>query len=189
MNNTIAFDIDGVCVDIVSHIAKVMLRDEGVDISRPATEYNYFKAYPALSTGMVMRTFHTVLCNPQDTKIIPGTTEVLGRLYEASEDPVTFITARNPRYVEETYELVRSFCFVPFMISFSHKVGKLKFMNGFEAFVDDRRKICLELAMAGKTAYMPKRSYNKLVSKNSGIVELFSLTDLKDRINLFTTRS
>ena len=186
MKNIIAFDIDGVCVDICAHIAKVMFNQEGKNIWRPEPlYYDYFKSYPKLSRGNVMRTFHTVLSNPQDTPVFPGCAEFFSRLYARSGDTIQFITARNPKYASETHRLVESFCFVPFQIAFSHDRDKAEFMNGFRYFVDDRRRTCIELAQSGVHAFMPRTSYNRLDRKWYGITEIDGLPDLSNKIMHF----
>jgi hypothetical protein len=181
----IAFDIDGVCVDMHSELRKILLETTGIDVGG-CTKFSHPDEYD-ITVEQVIDAVNTAYLRWKTMGVYPGVEELMAKLYEKAREPIQFVTNRWVEFATETYKLVDRFCKVPFQIAFASgpDTSKLSFLNGYVFFAEDRRRHALELIGHGKTVFLPDRSYNKLDKDPTGVVrlekgteELISLVDL-----------
>ena len=153
----IAFDLDGVLVDIFLQIQEVAQDRYKVDLSK-ITNYDFSNK---LTEDQVKRIFIDLYSKYKCAKIEEGATEVLNLVWEITRKPIKIVTARSSNYATETIRLIERFARVPFYVCFSggHKF-KYKFLKGDKCFVEDRRRTALELAEKGISVFLINKSYN-----------------------------
>ena len=185
MSCDIAFDIDETMGRFMAPVEEILksrgykFNDIGMyDIQKSVT--------PHLSKKEMYEIFEIVYASPKSVPIIDRAPELCTRLFEKTGDPVMFITSRPFQWASETHRLVRRFCRVPYILIFADpQYGKLPYMNGTNFFVDDRRKTALKLAEAGKTVFVPIRTWNDGIKNNPNIVYIEDVGDLISYINIF----
>jgi 5'(3')-deoxyribonucleotidase len=159
--NLIAFDLDDTLVDTLGYILdRVRQRFDLPTRPEPSKWYDHTEL------GLKDKELWD-LCNDAfkfsgDLKVMPGAAQLLESIYRLSRDPITIITARPYKWAASTHSLVDRFCKVPYRIVFTNQRSKVPHLNGFEYFVEDRRKNALNIARTGITVFVPIRSYNGL---------------------------
>jgi len=181
---SIAFDIDGVFVDVHNVFSKIILSRYRIDTFYPQ-QYDVTVGNK-LTTEQLWEAIREAYLLVDETPIYSGSTELVSTLHNVSGDEITFITARPVEFENETAEIVERFCHVPYKIIFSKGSDKINYLNDFNYFVDDRRKTARQLAANGKKVFMPVRSYNRLCKNDSDcIIEISSIRSLTRLMDIF----
>ena len=184
----VAFDLDGTLVDTHRIFYDEIDNATGVRIDpKKVTEFHLHNIYPALSREDVVKAVYRSYARWSEVKIKPGAVELMGELWNLTNDPVKIITARPWRYYENTHKLVsRIFGTIPFILIAVGMSGKKEqYINDKDIFVEDRRKTALEMAQSGKMVYLMDAPYNRENCEHDLIFRIKSLKQLKAK-NLVT---
>ena len=176
----IAFDLDEVLVDVMSHFKRIA-KIHGYDTKTPiryGLANNPQFSTPTMSKTTVDYIWSQVYEAYWMIKPYEAVPELLETLHKKSGDPIKIITNRPVYAASPTYYLMDTFCKVPYEIAFTNGWSKLTYLNGIKFFVEDRRKIALELAENDKTVFMPKKSWNKLNVTHPEIHEISEITEI-----------
>ena len=174
----IAFDIDGCFVDLMKYL-EVLLGREGIRIIENG-KYD-LETDPPITSDQLLEYLIDCYIAHDHIPIYPGAEELCYELFYVSRCPIHFITARPSAAATHTHLLVERFCNVPFTISFSGN-SKLNYLNNYTFFVEDRRKTAREIAMAGKTVFMPDRPWNQM-EYIPGIVRIGGIDELIPKLH------
>jgi hypothetical protein len=162
LKQNVAFDLDGTLVDLMAIFEQELYEQYGVAIKRHNNFYIKTEPTQVKSTA-IWKVFKATYKRYKDIPVLNGAQELLIKLYEMTGEPPTIVTARPHWAANDTYKLVDRFLDVPYRLILSNGGGnKLDYLHGIDNFVDDRRKIALELALADKYVYMPKHHYNDM---------------------------
>ena len=179
----IAFDIDGCFVDLMYHL-KVLLYENGIRLIN--NEKYDIETDPSITSDQLLEYLIDCYIAYDKTPIYPGAEELCYELFYISKCPIHFITARPSAAATHTHLLVERFCNVPFTISFSGN-SKLNYLTHHKFFVEDRRKTAREIAMAGKTVFMPDRPWNQM-EYMPGIVRIGGIDELIPKLHTLIQR-
>lgn len=157
----IAFDIDGVLIDIALQV-KEIAEKIGIHVDENHDQFR-FKTDPLIPNGAIMNLIAQAAKNWHNAHIYKDTVYLCERLYDLTNDPIYFVTCRPVAWAGLTCEMLFSiFPDTPFKVSFVPKtLTKSYYLQGYSYFVEDRRKIALELAENGFTPIVPDRPYNR----------------------------
>ena len=174
----IAFDLDGVLVDIMPVFNRIIW-DEYESIQVPVNHWDICTEPPLDQKTLqdcVVRAINSI----DEIQIKPGATELLSKLYEMTGEPVKIITARSPKTcANATYRLISErLCNFPYDLTLTSDHSKVPYLNRYSFMVEDRRKNALEFAAADKKVYLINAYYNQmdedhpLVKRIKGVHEL-----------------
>ena len=181
MNNrcTIAFDLDGVLVDIVTPIKEKLI--SMLDCQMLDTHNYRIQTDPEISRKEIWKVFDAVFEDYKNIPIIDSAENLLEMLYKITEDPVHIVTSRPIRAATVTHKLIQRFCKVPYScIITGNSNEKLNYLNGHCYFVEDRRRTAIQLASAGKHVFLVDQIYNRpcagpRISRIAGVHELIPM--------------
>ena len=175
----IAFDLDGVLVDIMPAVGKILKERYNVRML-PIKEWNIITE-PMVSDEIQWECIHAAYERFDDLKIYSGARELLWKLFELTDkqDPVKIITARPPKVAANaTYKfLSERLCDFPYELVIVSNHDKLPYLNRYKYMVEDRRMTARYLSKNGKHVYLVDRTYNKM-EKTSGISRIKGVYDL-----------
>jgi hypothetical protein len=176
MRLDIAFDIDGCFVDIMS-----LLNDRLAKCGISILDNGKFEIEcdPPQTVDQLWNYFVESYAHYEKVPIYPGARDLCDILFGMSRCPIQFVTGRPSYAATHTHLLIERFCKVPYTISFTghHDHSKLDYLNGYKFFVEDRRKTAREIAMTGRTVYVPNRPWNQM-EYMPGIVRIDGIHDL-----------
>jgi len=177
----VAFDIDGCVVDLMAQLREKLAEN---DIKYIENGHYKPKTNPKISNTRLWEYIHLCYQNHKDTPVYDGASELFENLYNKTEDPITFVTSRPHSSASHTHKLISRICKPPYQICFAKEpFHKLDYIKNFNFFVEDHRKLALEIADTGtKLIFMPDRSYNampfhKFIWRISGINDLNKFID------------
>jgi hypothetical protein len=183
MKIDIAFDVDDVMVRFFDPVLEI-LKSRGYEYAEKG-EYDIEKSVtPKISRNELYEIFNIVYSDPYSIPIVDGAAELCTRLYLRTGDPILFITSRSIEKATETHQLVERFCRVPYVLAFSNMLhNKILFLKDINYFVEDRRKIAMDLAENGKTVFIPIRGWNKISEDFEHIDSIVYIDDVGDLLN------
>lgn len=180
--NKIAFDLDGVLIDLDSILEGQLKEKTGLDFSG-LTEYSVTKCLP-IEEDILEECLDYCYRQYANIAIYPGVKEVIRELWDQTEDPITVITARPIFWATETHILVKRVCGeIPYRLIFSDGISKSIYLGDYPYFAEDRRKTALELTEMGKQVFLVDKIYNQC--EHHLITRIKDLTELLPLINLF----
>jgi len=189
MRQRIAFDLDGCLIDIFTVIKKLVLEIHGIEFKQFPKEQDQFNCIPAtgLSSKELWKIFRLSYREIKNTAIFPGSTELLAKLYEATGEPPFILTARPFDYAKETYDIVKRVAKkTPFKLVLKHpSANKAQYLEGYNFFVEDRRKTALELSKTEITTLLIERNYNYIKEVPNSIIYIKGVHELIPYINDF----
>lgn len=175
----IAFDLDGVLVDIIEPLrfwlqklykAKIVNLDQYQFITDPILEsYQLWKCI-----NLCYKFYKKV-------PIYPGAIQLLKKLYFLSDgDPIRIITARPAKTSANfTYRFIsEKLCSFPYELILTSERSKLPYLKRYTYFIEDNREIAIELADSDKKVFLIGRSYNRLRCNHENIIEIESIEEL-----------
>ena len=156
----IAFDLDGVLIDLVTPIDKYIEEIHGIKIGKK-DNFSYEKT-TGLKSEQLWEIFYKVYKEIDATHIFPGATELLTKLYEKTNEPPFILTARPHDAASDTYAIVeRMMGKIPFQLVLKHpNAHKSQYLKNYNVYVEDRRKTALELSMLGFMVPLVQTDYN-----------------------------
>ena len=184
----IAFDLDGVLVDVWSNVLEIIKERYDCKIL-PQTEHQ-LHTEPQISNELIWECIFIAYEQIGTVEIYPGAEELLEKLFHLSgcNDPIRIITARPALTASNTYEFFeKRFNGFEYEIIFAPGQDKLQYLNRYGYMVEDRRKTAKHLADNGKTVFLLDRQYNQMVELNPGIRRIGNLEDLIPYANKFIT--
>lgn len=178
MRLNIAFDIDGCFVDLIAQV-RVRLKLYGIEIIDNGS-YE-IETNPKLTVSQLWEHFIECYSDWRSVPIYPGAEDICNMLWGY---PIHFITTRPSKSATFTCATIERFCKGPYTVSFSDNFSKLRFLNGYKAFVEDRRSTAKEIAATGRTVYVPRRPWNDMPDQ-PGIVKIDGIHNLIANIDEF----
>jgi len=157
----IAFDLDGVLIDMETPIKKFLLEIHGVELKDNYDEFNL--AIPTgLSSKELWKIYRMVYKEFKNIPIYYGATELLTKLYEKTNEPPLILTARPLDVASDTYAVVKRIMGkIPFSLILKHpRADKAQYLHGYEYYVEDRRQNAIELSEAGFKIPLVRKNYN-----------------------------
>lgn len=186
---TIAFDLDGVLIDLVHMIDKYILNIHGIDVPNMVKGGHDYSALTGLSSTELWKIFRMVYKEIDSTPIFPGATELLTKLYENTHEPPMILTARPHDAASDTYAIVeRMMGKTPFQLILKHpNAYKSQYLKGYKVYVEDRRKTALELFKIGLIVPLVKTDYNVIdnINEYPGIYYISGVHELIPNIDSF----
>lgn len=161
MRPNIAFDIDGVVANFSAAFVPYAKKRYGLTfIEGPKFHWDVEPELTPFLFEKLIAWFirdHSKKIKP----IMPGAS-VVDYVWDRTKKPITFITARHEMTVAATHHWIKVwFPGMDFIvITVDGHSDKIRYLDGIDCFVEDRRRTVVELAEAGKTAFMPIRHYN-----------------------------
>lgn len=179
-----AFDLDGTCVDLQSVLNPIIFEKTGIDTSNPP-EFSFRKSF-GIPDDIIRSCLSEAYRRWEIMEIYPGAEELMRKLYEATLEPVYFVTARPFSAATETYKLIERFCKkVPFIAAIIEHDPKWWYLGDYSIYVDDRWKNAQDLAEKGIKVFVPARSYNAGRYGIQNVERLENgLLDLLDKIDI-----
>ena len=178
----IAFDLDGVLLNFVNAFelqfsdyfqGRVKLIDDG----------NFkMKTAPWIPDEQIWDIIKLAYSRIEDMPPFPGAREVTSLAYHLMKEPVYIVTRRPVSHAHWTHMAIEQFIKVPYMVSFSKDYDKRQYLDGYDYFVDDRRKTALGLAKWGMDVLIPRRGYNKIENPPNRIHYYDELSDLIEEL-------
>ena len=161
----IAFDIDGVCVDVMSEVVPYVLRKTSVDVSKTPF-HRIERAYEDVPSKIVWEGVDEAIRKWKTIRIYPGVTDFIQKLYARNKKSIYFVTSRPRRYAHNTHRVIDRVCGdVPYTITFAKGAeNKGKYLKDYTYFVEDRRRTAIELAAQGYVVFLPDRPWNQMVN-------------------------
>ena len=181
----IAFDLDGVLVDIMPAVNRLLKERHNVKML-PIKQWNIKTEPEQLPEDLIWECIHSAYDRMDDIRIYSGAKELLWKLFELTDhqDPVKIITARPPkRAANLTYKVVSErLCDFPYELVIVSDNDKLPYLNRYKYMVEDRRRTAKYLAWEGKHVYLVNRTYNKMekterVSRIRGVYDLIPIAE------------
>ena len=183
----IAFDLDGVLIDLVAPIDKYIEEIHGIKIGKK-DNFSYEKT-TGLTRKQLWEIFYKVYKEIDATHIFPGATELLTKLYEKTNEPPFILTARPHDAASDTYAIVeRMMGKTPFQLVLKHpNAHKSQYLRGYKVYVEDRRKTALELFKIGLVVPLVKTDYNVIdnIDGYPGIYYISGVHELIPNIDFF----
>lgn len=175
----IGFDIDGVIADFNSVFRSVILDEVGVDIND--LDQTRFEIHvPGLTSrdvgDLVVKTINRFVWDMQP---YPGVIEALWRLYDATREPIVFVTARKLITEEATKRWLDEYVVVPYtLFNGIRSAEKAQFLGskGFTHFIDDRFRTVQEVKEYVPYTYLMSRPWNE-GREAAGVYRTFDLND------------
>ena len=151
----VACDLDGVVVDIMPQIKEVA-NQRGIQLE--------FKEYEPINVDKAVfhDIVHTVLAGKMNfIKPYPDAEIFLSLIFE-NIGPITFVTARNEKYNNNTLDWIATHFSFPYKVVNQHSSDKAEFIKseGFDAFIEDRLRTANHAAELGINTYLLNRSWN-----------------------------
>ena len=188
MNLKIAFDMDGVLINLMPVIQKhlfIMYQDAGTIIENGTHK---IKTSGNLSSNKVWKAIDRAYMDIDEIQPIHGASTLVAALHCFSESPVRVVTARpeRSRLITES-TLINKFPGVPFDLRMNQ--NKLLELDDIGYFVEDRRKTAIDLAVAGKIVFLLDKPYNQVPGKeHENIIRLYDLLHLSPHVTSFINR-
>lgn len=156
--NLIAFDMDGVLVDLEGALDAELSRYGIKQVNRHLFK---IKTVPELPEETIGRMFWNCYLFHERIKIYPGARELFETLYALSQEPIKIVTARPYNVASATHTLIQRFCQVPYILCHDDGIyGKAAYLSDEKFFVEDRRQTAIELGNKGYTVLVPRREWN-----------------------------
>lgn len=159
----VAFDIDGV----VAEFAKPFKKWAGkkYDLRFRETGNFHFEIIPEVPALLIDKIVAEFIAK-HSRKITPRIDglALVDYVWSKTSKPITFVTARDILTASATHYWIQVyFPAMDYVAIIVKNMGeKIKYLDNFTSFVEDRRKTAIHLAMAGKKVFMPRRPYNSL---------------------------
>jgi len=153
----IAFDLDGVLIDIFHVLRLAVMEETGKDIGDidNCATYSFANLHNTELDKCLAKTYPYF----RDFEPVKGAY----RLLKAVPKPVYIVTARLSKYATDTcLAFEHHFRGIPYRIAFTNgHENKEVFLNGYDYFVEDRGETALYLAEKGVTVFLLDKKYNK----------------------------
>lgn len=157
----IAFDVDGVIANFSA--AFVPYAEKRYGIKFMSGQKFHWEVEPEI-TPLLFKKLIAWFIRDHSNKIKamePGA-KLVDYVWEKTQKPITFITARHGMTCSATHHWIKSYFpdmdFV--IITVDGHSNKLRYLDGIDCFAEDRRRTAIELAEAGKVVFLPMRDYN-----------------------------
>lgn len=161
MRPNVAFDIDGVVANFADPFVKYAEERYGIKFL-PSQKYHW-DTEPEI-TPMLFEKLIAWFIRDHSNKIKTKSDgeNLVDYVWRNTKKPITFVTARHEMTVSATHHwLKHTFFGIDFvLITVDGHSDKIRYLNDFDTFVEDRRRTVLELASLGKKVIMPVRHYN-----------------------------
>ena len=176
----IAFDLDDVIIDITPILAKPVMEYLSFDCYKPGRKFKY--TCPNYSEEKIYDFVHSILLK-NTLKAMPCyySLEIVKQVYEITNKPVIFITARSKMLEEVTYQWLDLYLDVPYELFFSDKKEEIILDRNIKTFVDDRYKTVIKLSEICNV-YMISQPWNfgREVPKNVVRIDTLKEINLED---------
>jgi uncharacterized HAD superfamily protein len=161
MKPNIAFDIDGVVANFSEAFVPYANRRYGIRfIEGPKFHWDVEPEITPFLFEKLIAWF--IRDHSNKIKVLEPGKAVVDYVWDKTRKPITFVTARHEMTVSATHHWVKTnFPGMDFiLITVDGHSDKIRYLDGINSFVEDRRRTVIELAEAGKTVFMPMRHYN-----------------------------
>jgi len=183
MKPNIAFDVDGIAANFSAAFVPYAKKRYGINFKE--SNRFHWEVEPELS-GPLFDKIIAWFIRDHSHKIryMEDGVSLIDHVWKATKKPITFVTARHEMTCAATHHWMKSiFPGMDFIvITVDSGNDKIRFLDDFDCFVEDRRKTAVQLAENGKIVFMPKRHYNMPLPSTmsrlaeSNIIILDSLT-------------
>ena len=185
--NNVAFDLDGTLIALTEVLFPILSAMVKKDVSK---YYKNRKSFDleipeiGLTTKVIERGLKISYRLHNYVAVYEGVYDLFFELYERTGDPIRIITARPVWCAGHTHKLVRRIMQdIPYILIFSKK--KEIYLKGFKYFVDDRRKMALDLANKGFIVFVPCCNYNEGID-HPNVIYIDKFKELQEKyIHLF----
>ena len=193
MKISIAFDLDGVLIDLMTPIKAKIFEMYGVEYDENDPEcctYN-LTHWMDLTSKELWIAFREAYKDINTVPIYPGATELLAKLYERTNEPPMILTARPFDTADLAYKVVKKIAKkTPFSLILKHPLAhKSQYLKGYSVYVEDRRRTAIELSDLGFAVPLVRTHYNKIedIKNHPGIFYINGVHELIPDIDYFTS--
>ena len=182
----IGFDIDGVALEYTERMAEVFRLFGGKTDLLHVQEFNFFKSIREEELKSLYLAFGYMM--QEKLSLHADFQSLLSYMINVRQQPLHFVTARQENLSKSAAcESLRD-AFIA--LGYHDRLSKLLFRvdctgidgkhgskvplikeHGMQYFVEDRRKNVLEIAAAGVTVFMPRRSWNALPEDTPNVIQ------------------
>lgn len=161
MKPNIAFDIDGVVANFSGAFVPYAEQRYGIRFI-PGPKFHW-EVEPDITPFLFEKLIAWFIRDHSNKiKALEPGAELVDYVWNKTQKPITFVTARHEMTVSATHHWIKSY--FPGMdfvsITVDGHADKIRYLDDIDCFVEDRRRTVIELAEAGKTVFMPMRHYN-----------------------------
>lgn len=165
----IAFDLDGCLINMVTPIKRLLMKIHGIELKDDDPKYVQFDlSIPTgLSKNEMWKIYRMVYKEVKTIPIYTGSTELLTKLWEKTDEPPLILTSRPFDAANDTYAIVkRVMKKTPFALILKHeRCHKSDYLQGYQYYVEDRRKTAIELSTKGFYIPLVRKNYNFIQDK------------------------
>lgn len=161
MRPNIAFDIDGVVAKFADAFVPYAKKRYGLEfIPKDVFHWDVEPDITPLLFEKLIAWF--IRDHSNKIKSYGGGSDLVDYVWQKTCKPITFITARHEMTVAASHSWIRAYfpSIDPIIITVDSGTDKMRYLNDFDCFIDDRRRTALQLVLRGKVVFMPKRKYN-----------------------------
>lgn len=181
----IAFDLDGVAANFSQAFRDFILEEHDYDIWYDGRNGRTFKFTVPGVPEKKMYDYVTQVISTRDIAPFPEAMDALRVLWELTDEPIYFLTARPEKKVKDlTEDWVDKYLNVPFQVAFAGSNHKLRHLQkrGFDTFVEDRYRTANILSGGLKKVYLINRTYNMGRAVPENVERIHSLWQIVDSI-------
>ncbi|OQB41700.1 MAG: 5' nucleotidase, deoxy (Pyrimidine), cytosolic type C protein (NT5C) [candidate division CPR1 bacterium ADurb.Bin160] len=181
----IAFDLDGVVADSFQQIRKRILEMKNFDILENLNSYSLVSQKLDYDESQKI-IYDVIIKENRHIKMYPEAKDVLTELYEATNEPICFVTARPKEAKRATKRWLDRNLNVPYNIFFSTPEKKEKYLieGGFKFFVEDRAETVNKCEKM-KINFLITRPWNETQKTNTNVIRVNNLNEVKSKYLLF----
>jgi len=178
----IAFDLDGVLVNLMKLFEEVLCAETGIVWSQnDQTTFDLTEHLP-LTRKEIWELIRTCYRRWPEIPITIGVPELCEYAYAVMGCPVKIITNRPMDAAQDTYNLVHKFCKkIPYELVINYRgYSKAVFLDGYDAIVEDRRRNAIDIADHGKIVLLLDSPWNKIEKDPPGVHRIHDLSEVID---------
>lgn len=156
----IAFDLDGTLINFINAFDKQLESYTDGRVKRLEHDKFRMKTEPQITDEDVWMLIKLAYSRLEDMPPFPGARELTNMVYSLTCEPIYIVTRRPISHAHWTHMAIEQFIQVPYKVAFPKTYDKREYLDGYDYFIDDRRKTALELAAWGIEVLIPYREYN-----------------------------
>jgi uncharacterized HAD superfamily protein len=182
----IGFDIDGVILNLHTHLIKEFKKQYGIDLRLFLTEFIF--TVPGLDDDDISYTIEqTILKTTKVIRPFKTVKETLVQIFEQSKEPILFVTARELHLKDATEKsLENNFKgMFEYETIYTGEIGnKLQYLQAYDIgyFTEDNPDTCNEISQFLTKTFLVNRVYNVNHKTFPDVIRINFLSDIISHI-------
>jgi uncharacterized HAD superfamily protein len=181
--NNIAFDLDGVLIDVMPIIERYLWDLYGQDGITLDNGKFKIETVGKLSNNKIWKAIKLMY---KDVDAVMPEFGAIVLLDMLRDHKTKVVTARPEQYRDDTQAVIdRLFPGVSIELCMAPGAQKINHLEGIQFFVEDRRRNACQLAKLGKSVFLVNRPYNWMDKDPEGVIRINGLYELAKQPELF----